>query len=165
MENEIPDPERLPTQADLLRLCRELNALGARYLVLGGFAIIHYGMIRATEDIDLLIEGSPENQQLVRKALATLPNQAILELGENEDMRNYGVIRVGDEITVDIMLAACGIGYEEASKQIQMVQINGVPVPFATPELLWRTKQTVREKDIPDRLFLRELLEKKRGEP
>jgi hypothetical protein len=162
MENEIPDPERFPTQADLSQLCRELNARGARYLVLGGFAIIHYGMVRATEDIDILIEGSLENQRLVREALATLPDKAILELGEHEDMRHYGVIRVGDEITVDIMLSACGIGYDEASPQTQMVEVSGVPIPFATPELLWRTKQTVREKDIPDRLFLQELFEKRK---
>ena len=33
---------------------------------------------------------------------------------------------------------------------------RGVPVPFASPQTLWRTKETVREKDIPDRLFLRQ---------
>ena len=118
MENQIPDPEWLPTQTDLVHLCHELNARQARYLVLGGFAIIQHGMVSATEDIDILIDGSLENQALVRGALATLPDKAILELGENEDMRHYGVIRVGDEIMVDIMLAACGIGYDEASKSI-----------------------------------------------
>lgn len=35
-------------------------------------------------------------------------------------------------------------------------EIDGVPIPFASPQTLWRMKQTVRDKDIPDRLFLRQ---------
>ena len=35
---------------------------------------------------------------------------------------------------------------------------QGVNIPFATPKLLWRLKQTYREKDAVDRLFLAELL-------
>jgi hypothetical protein len=31
-------------------------------------------------------------------------------------------------------------------------------MPFASPKTLWRMKQTAREKDIPDRIFLRQLL-------
>jgi len=38
------------------------------------------------------------------------------------------------------------------------VTIDGVPIPFAKPELLWRTKQTVREKDRQDRVFLAQRL-------
>ncbi len=43
------------TTDDLLLLCRRLNEAGAKYLVLGGFAIIQHGFARATEDIDLFI--------------------------------------------------------------------------------------------------------------
>jgi len=39
------------------------------------------GLVRVTEDIDLLIEGSMENQRLVRQALQILPERAIDELG------------------------------------------------------------------------------------
>jgi hypothetical protein len=38
-----------------------------------------------------------------------------------------------------------------------------VTIPFASPTLLWKTKQTYREKDAVDRSFLRKLLEE-RGE-
>ena len=37
-------------------------------------------------------------------------------------------------------------------------EIEGIRIPFASPKTLWRMKQTAREKDIPDRLFLRRLL-------
>ena len=154
MENE-PSPEtpRLPVQDDLVALCRELNAQGARYLVVGGFAVIQHGFLRATEDIDLLVEGSLDNQVRIKKALEILPDKAIRELGD-DDLRNYIVVRVADDVLVDLMLAACGIGYEEASGEIETVVLQGVSIPFAAPRLLLRMKQTYREKDELDRKFL-----------
>ena len=153
MENELPNPGRIPKEGDLIALCRALNECGARYLIVGGFAVIHHGYVRATEDIDLLLDGDLDNQARVKKALETLPDKAILELG-NDDLRDYTVVRVSDEILVDLMIAACGIDYTEASKSIETVEIGGVPIPFANAPLLLRMKQTHREKDADDRVFL-----------
>ena len=71
-------------------------------------------------------------------------------------MRTYLVVRVADDILVDLMLSACGIRYPEAAPQVERRIINDVSVPFALPELLLRMKQTHREKDALDRLFLEE---------
>ena len=81
MENEVPNPWRLPDENDLVALCRALNEQGTRYVVIGGFAINHHSYIRATEDIDLLIDVDPENQSRIKKALEILPDKAIRELG------------------------------------------------------------------------------------
>ena len=153
MENELPNPGRTPRQDDLVALCRALNACGARYLVVGGFAIIHHGYLRATDDIDLLVDGALANQARVKKGLESLPDKAILELGD-DDIRDYTVVRVADEILVDLMISACGIEYEEASKSIESAQVQGVSIPFANPQLLLRMKQTHRAKDAEDRVFL-----------
>jgi hypothetical protein len=153
MENELPDPGRIPREDDLVALCRALNTCGARYLVVGGFAVIHHGYLRATEDIDLLLDGELDNQARVKKALETLPDKAILELG-GDDLRDYTVVRVSDEILVDLMISACGIDYAEASKSIEIAEVAGVPIPFADVHLLLRMKQTHREKDAEDRVFL-----------
>jgi hypothetical protein len=53
---------RPPVLSDLARLCAELNRRQARYLVVGGLAIIQAGYLRATADIDLLIETTLENE-------------------------------------------------------------------------------------------------------
>jgi hypothetical protein len=153
MENELPNPGRIPREDDLVALCRELNSHSARYLVVGGFAVIHHGYLRATEDIDLLLDGDLDNQARVKKALETLPDKAILELGD-DDLRDYTVVRVSDEILVDLMITACGIDYREASESIETAAIGGVPIPFANAHLLLRMKQTHREKDAEDRIFL-----------
>lgn len=142
---------------DLVALCGALNREGAKYVVIGGMAIIQAGFVRATEDIDLLVDTSPDNQARVRRALRTLPDRAIDEMRET-DLDTYVVVRVADEVVVDLMKAACGIEYSEAAESVDLVTIDGVPIPFAKPELLWRTKQTVREKDRQDRVFLAQRL-------
>ena len=55
---------------------------------------------------------------------------------------------MADEIFVDLMAKASGIGYLEASQSLVIHEIDGVPIPFASPELLWRMKcRAGREKD------------------
>ena len=108
-ENVNPGDCRTPTLADLVALCRRLNEQGARYLVVGGFAIIQHGYMRTTGAIDLLLDGAMDNQQLVRRAMESLPEKTILELGPDEDFRDWVVVRVADEVLVDLMIAACGI--------------------------------------------------------
>ena len=150
---------RPPTLEDLLTLCRELNARRAKYVVIGGMAMIQAGFVRGTEDIDLLIDASTDNQASVRKALEILPDKAVRELREG-DLERYVVVRIADEIVVDLLLSAGGIAFAEAQSETFIVDVNGVPIPFASPQLLLRMKQTGREKDALDLLFLRELLSK-----
>jgi hypothetical protein len=153
MENELPNPGRIPKENDLVALCRALNEKGARYLIVGGLAVIHHGYLRATEDIDVLVAGDLDNQARVKRALETLPDKAILEFGD-DDLRNYTVVRVSDEILVDLMIAAGGIEYAEASQSMEIAEIEGVRIPFANASLLLRMKQTHRDKDAADRIFL-----------
>lgn len=152
-----PLEARPPGVADLVSLCRSLNREGARYIVIGGMAIIQAGFVRATEDIDLLVDVSADNLRRLKRALADLPDGAVREMAD-DDLERYVVVRVADEIVVDLMKAACGITYSEASADVDVVTLEGIAIPFATPALLWRTKQTYREKDRPDRAFLAALL-------
>lgn len=58
MADDRPSDElasREPKVEDLRDLCRELNARGARYVVIGGFAIRAANFNRATMDVDLLV--------------------------------------------------------------------------------------------------------------
>jgi hypothetical protein len=159
MEGTAPPP-RTPEEDDLAKLCASLNAQGARYLVVGGLAMNQQGFLRATEDIDLLLEKSRENQERVLKALEVLPDKAVREVKAN-DLDEYIVVRVADEIVVDLMLSACGVTYTEAVGEIETRQIQGVSIPFASARLLLRTKQTYRDKDIADRIFLERKLREK----
>lgn len=156
----VPRP---PESSDLASLCEHLNALGALYVVIGGFAMIHSGYPRFTGDLDFLIATDLGNEAKVYEALRSLPDQAVNEL-EPGEVAKYNVVRVADEIVVDLMRAACGIDYAEAAKDVVVREVHGVPIPFASPRLLWRMKKpTHREKDAADLLFLRRYFEE-RGE-
>jgi hypothetical protein len=146
---------REPTVEDLRDLCRALNERGARYVVIGGFAILAAGYNRRTMDVDLLVADDPDNEARVFSALATLPDNAVRDLQPGE-LRQYSVNRVADEILVDLMRLASGIDYRAAAADVVVREVDGVPIPFASPRLLWRMKSvTGREKDAGDLVFLR----------
>ena len=129
-EEKVPRPAN---PADLRQVCQELNRCGARYVAVGGFAIIHHGFLRFTDDIDLLVETTPENEARVLEALLILPDRAARELKPGE-INQYGVVRVGDEVLVDLMKSGCGvdyclvagIGYTLSSEE----RADELPVPF-----------------------------------
>ncbi len=147
---------RPPEVEDLVELCRRLNEAEASYLLIGGFAVILHGFVRGTKDIDLLVDASPENIEKVKRALAYLPDNAALEV-TSEDVERYAVVRVADEIVVDLMARACGIDFEEAIRSggREAFALDEVEIPLATMELLIRTKNTVRPSDAMDVEYLR----------
>jgi hypothetical protein len=148
---------RPPEIGDIVRLCEALNREGAKYLVIGGFAIIQAGYPRFTEDLDLLIDTSLENEACVLKVLARLPDGVAAQVAPGE-ISHYGVVRISDEIMVDLMKSGCGITYADAIADAVWRDIDGIRIPFASKPTLWRMKQTLREKDIPDRIFLAEAM-------
>ena len=138
---------RAPERPDLVNLCRELNEQGARYLVIGGFAIIAAGYARTTGDLDLLIDANLENEGKVFEALEILSDQCVKEL-EPGEVSKYLVVRIADEIQVDLMARASGIDYSEASESVAIHELDGVRIPFASPELLWRLKNRTTARRI-----------------
>jgi Nucleotidyl transferase of unknown function (DUF2204) len=148
---------RPPRPEDVALIAGALNEAGARYLLIGGFAVNAHGLLRPTKDIDFLIDDSPENVERAKKALAILPDNAAAEIADT-DVREYGVVRVADEVVVDLLGRACGLSYQEAIADAQKMNIEGVEVPVASLRTLIRTKQTYRPSDAADRQFLEDKL-------
>jgi hypothetical protein len=170
MEDDHPpqpnlNEPRQPTVEDLRDLCRELNQRGARYIVIGGFAIRAADYNRGTMDVDLMVAADAENEARVFAALSTLPDNAVRELEQGE-LQKHNVIRVADEIVVDLLVSAGGIDYAEAAKDVVVRVVDGVSIPFASPRLLWRMKAiTHRDKDAGDLFFLRRWFAERGEEP
>jgi hypothetical protein len=146
---------RAPELEDLLALCQALNAEGVKYLLIGGFAVILHGFFRATKDIDLLVDASTENIQRLKRAMAVLPDNAVAMIADDE-VEKYQVVRIADEIVVNLLKNACGVDYSRAADGgIEVKLVEGVEIPIGTKELLIETKQTVRPSDATDVQFLR----------
>ena len=149
---------RPATLDDLKALIASLNEQGADYLLIGGYALFAHGYHRATTDIDVLVPATQEAWSKIRSALMVLPDQAAKDIdpawfdeGEN--------IRVADAFIVDIMLNACGETYETLKQYAETLDLDGVPVRTINLEGLLLTKQTMREKDVSDRIILKRALE------
>jgi hypothetical protein len=152
---------RAPEPADVVRICRALNEAAARYLLIGGFAVIAHGAGRFTKDIDLLVDDAPENIARVKKALSVLVDNAAKEVAE-DDVRRHVVVRVVDEVIVDLMGRACGVDYAAAAQGAEVVEREGVAIPVPSPETLIRLKNTPRPQDAIDRAFLEGVIEQRR---
>lgn len=148
---------RAPEPDDVVRICRALNEAGAQYLVIGGFAVMAHGAGRFTKDIDLLIDDSPANVARVKRGLAVLADNAASEV-EEDDVQNHVVVRVADEVIVDLMGRACGLTYAEAARDAESIERSGVVIPVPSPATLIRMKDTPRPQDAIDRAFLEGVL-------
>jgi hypothetical protein len=53
---------------------------------------------------------------------------------------------VADEVVADLMVSECEIDFKSAENQIEWHELEGVKIPFASAELMLKTKQTLRKK-------------------
>jgi hypothetical protein len=154
---------RAPEFEDLVALCRSLDREKVRYVLIGGFAVILHGFVLTTKNIDLLVDASPENVRALKRALGTLPDNAIAMI-EDDEVGKYKVVRIADEIVVDLLAEACGITYNDAMRQgVELKRIGDADVPVAGKSLLIRMKDTGRGSDRADVEFLRLRLEEERN--
>ena len=150
---------RAPKVEDLVNLCRLLNQSKVRYILIGGFAMILHGFVRGTKDVDLLVDASEENVLRIKEAMGQLPDNAIA-LIENTDVATYQVVRVADEIVVDLLANACDISYEQAKADVVLKNVDTIQIPVASKKMLIRMKDTVRPADHMDVAFLKQLIQK-----
>lgn len=155
------ETSRPPTVDDLKSVCEHLNKAGAKYILVGGLAVNYYGLPRSTQDIDLLVEDTEENIERIREALSFLQDKASLEV-RPDDVRNYTVVRIADEIVIGLIGKVGDLTYRNAG--IEIYDLDGIPVPIADLKTMIRSKQGVRERDKADLQFFLLLQEKEEGE-
>jgi hypothetical protein len=146
-----------PETSPLLRVCSLLNQASAKSLVAGAYAMILNSIIRATEDVDILIENSTENFRRVIEGLSHLADGAARELTPEDFLENV-VIKIADEVEVDVSTKAWTVTYDEAIGNAQAVLIGDVQIPYLSLQDLIRSKEIYREQDRADVARLRRLL-------
>ena len=155
---------RPATWDDLVALVSALEARGARYALIGGYAVAAHGYNRFSEDLDILVDPSPDNTERWVAALCTLPDRAAEVLrGDPQVFERDGhyAIRVNDEITVDVMPAACGHGWDELKSYVVRMELaEGLSASVLSLEGLLLTKEGLRDKDRADRAVLLKALGK-----
>lgn len=137
-------------------VCAALNAAGARYLVIGGIACILHGYVRATSDIDLLIERTLDNAERVLAALATTGYGFARDWNPRELLARPITV-IGDDPAVDVFTVAWTIKYDGAVGRSQSAVVEGVTIPYIGLDDLIATKRTGRLQDAADIEVLEEI--------
>lgn len=106
-------------------------------------------MVRSTEDVDLLVEESRPNLEKVLAGLAKLEDGAAAERTP-KDFEDNLVIKIADEVEVDVSLRAWTVSYAEAIPAAQSVNVGDVTIPFLSLQDLIKSKSTHRLQDQLD---------------
>jgi len=154
---------RAATWEDVLMVTGLLEQHAAKYVLVGGYALMVNGIVRQTGDVDVLVENSVENNAKWIAAMAELPDrEAAVLIGEDDPFPKedgpYGndegpcVLRIADVIVVDVMPRACGLTFAQLEENIVRVDVgDGHEISVLDLYGLWLTKQAPRDKDRADK--------------
>ncbi len=145
---------------DLIEVCRGLQAQGVRYILVGGHAVRLNGIVRATEDVDILVPFDVANGARLIEGLSFLESARDIDPvwfsreANEPDLEN---IRVADRIVIDILFAVNGETFESLQPHVRLVELEGVAIPVLDIDGLLKAKTDYREKDVLDKAMLRRL--------
>ena len=157
---------RPATWEDVELVARLLARHDVSWALIGGYAIAAHGFVRFSEDVDILVDPSPENARKWIAALSELPDGAARELAGEEDIferEGPFAVRINDEFTIDVMPSACGHDWAELRLFVEERVVSGAKIPVLGLEGLLRTKEGARDKDRADASVLRAALDRLRA--
>jgi len=146
---------------ELLRALRAFEEQNLEYVLIGATAMGFHGLVRATEDVDLLIRPTPENVERLRRALRVVysGDSNIEEIRAEDLLGEYPAVRyypLKGELFFDI-LTRLGDAARYETVESEIKEVEGVRVRIATPQALYKLKKdTVRPIDRQDAAVLRE---------
>lgn len=134
---------------------------GVRFVVVGGIAVTLQGYVRLTEDVDLLIEDSAENINLLLAVLGGYGEGFAAELTPADFDGGEGAIRIVEETErcqIDIFTQMTGRRYSDVIVDADTWMLRELPIRYASKASLigWK-ERSVREKDRLDAIALRKL--------
>lgn len=151
---------RAATYKDVVRIAELLEDEHVEYALIGGYALALQGIVRLTEDVDILVEPSIENARRWVRALSKLPDGAARELiGDDTLHEEPYAVRINDEFTVDVMNSASGFTWHELLPYRR--RIEGIHV--LSLEGLLLMKEHGRLKDRADAEAIRRALRSENG--
>ena len=140
---------------ELLNLLRAFEVERLEYVLIGGTALGFHGLIRATEDVDVMLRATAENLERLRRALkVAYPDDANIDEIRDEDLLGeYPSVRYyppSGDLFVDAMTRlGAAANYESIEAETKV--IDGIQVRVATPLALYRLKRdTIRPLDRQD---------------
>lgn len=162
---------------DLPQIAQRLNLAGAKYVLVGGLAVVLQGSPRFTDDVDFALAFNLENVRAVVEALRPFnPRPQRLAEGaawewDEKCIRGPWTIWRTDVGRVDLIVRLPGVegGFQGVYDRAILFEVEGVVVPVASIEdLISMKSNSEREIDRHDVMRLRaiqaELIEADRSD-
>jgi hypothetical protein len=138
---------------DFSDLLIELCQAQAEFLLVGGWAVILYGHVRATDDLDIFVRPSAENSGRVFAALeafgAPLQAHAVgqAHFANEGDAYRFGIA----PLKIEVLTKISGVSFDEALQGSQSFELDGYQIPYIGKSALIANKKSAgRHKDLAD---------------
>lgn len=147
---------------ELLNLWDALNRNGVKYIMVGGVANNLHGYHRSTEDIDIWIKDSLENQKKIRKSFAECEMGDFEPLERMPFLPGWTYFNLNNGVRIDLMDKMKSEGgdlmFDECYLLASIAEINNIQVPFLHINHLIANKKAVnRPKDQIDVIELEKI--------
>ncbi len=146
-------------QERLLAVLRAFERHGVEYVIFGAVAMNLHGLVRATEDVDVMIAADAENIERLKRALHdAFDDPSIDEITAEDLLGEYPAIQyVPPDGTFHIViLTRLGEMYSYDRLSRERLPFAGSSVPVVTARALYQMKKdTIRLKDKADAEMLR----------
>jgi hypothetical protein len=136
---------------DYAEMLSALSDAGAEFLVVGAHALAAHSEPRATGDLDVWINPTPQNAARVISALRIF-GAPLLDLSEQDLVEPGTVFQIGVVPSrIDILTGISGVAFDDAWKHRLTLEIEGVTVPvLGRAEFIANKRATGRPKDLAD---------------
>ncbi len=136
---------------DFAEILASFSAANVEFLVVGAYAVAVHGRPRATGDLDIWINPTPENAARVWRALQEFGaplNQLRLEDFSSDDL----VFQMGvPPSRIDVLTGISGVTFPEAWPDRVTIMVEGTEVPVLGRAALLRNKAAAgRPRDLAD---------------
>lgn len=127
-----------------------MNSRRVKYLVIGGYAAIAYGIGRLTKDVDLFVPTDVRNAERLLTALKDI-EFGTAHLITAEGLFAKPITIFNDYFRVDVLTVALGLEFEAAWAQRTIKRIDGVRVSMVNIDDLIQSKRAAgRPVDLED---------------
>ncbi len=136
------------------RILADLNRAGVCYVLIGGIALIRHGVVRATRDIDAVIEPSEENLDRLRKLIAewgaTRPDGSPIPVETIAVGRTIHLATPHGDLDL-LGERASPLSFAELSARADTRRVDGVEAPICSlADLVALKRIASRERDLVD---------------
>lgn len=133
---------------EFLKLCLKHEV---KFLVIGGYAVVHYTRPRYTGDLDIWVEQSPENAKNIVSVLKDFGFKGD-DLDPTPFIKGKQIVRMGFEpFRLELFTKIPGVEFAQCYPSKVQVDIGGTEVPFiGKKDLITNKKACARDKDLLD---------------